>query len=111
MDKRAFSFGRVNEMRPCLFGIAIFLIMIFHSPLAINTYHVRFFKVFCNIGVEMFLVLSAIGLYRSRKNDRRLWPFYRKRIERTVLPLHAFGFAQGADAVGDRVYVHAKHSG
>ncbi len=87
MDKRAFSFGRVNEMRPCLFGIAIFLIMIFHSPLVIDTYNVRFFKVFCNIGVEMFLILSAIGLYRSRKNDRRLWPFYRKRIERTVLPL------------------------
>lgn len=87
MDKRAFSFGRVNEMRPCLFGIAIFLIMIFHSPVVLATYNVRFFKVFCNIGVEMFLVLSAIGLYRSRKNDRRLWPFYRKRIERTVLPL------------------------
>lgn len=73
-------------MRTCLFGFAIFCIMLFHSPLQTASYPARFCRVFMNIGVEIFLVLSAIGLYVSLEKDPRPGAFYRKRALRTVLP-------------------------
>ncbi len=87
MSGGRFRFGKISEMRDCLFGLAIFCIMVFHSPLVLERYSIRFFKVFLNIGVEIFLILSAVGLYRSLEGDGRLGRFYYKRALRTVLPL------------------------
>ena len=39
-----------------------------------------------NIGVDMFLFLSGIGLYCSMSRDSRPLPFYRRRISRVLLP-------------------------
>lgn len=86
MSENRFQFGRISQMRTCLFGLAIFCIMVFHSPLETAAYETRFFRVFLNIGVEIFLVLSAIGLYASLENDPRLGAFYWKRVLRAVLP-------------------------
>ncbi len=87
MSDNRFQFGRISQMRTCLFGLAIFGIMVFHSPLETAVYETRFFRVFLNIGVEIFLVLSAVGLYASLENEPRLGAFYWKRALRTLLPM------------------------
>ncbi len=87
MRQSGFCLGQVSRMRGCLFGIAMFAIMVFHSPIPTPQYTIRFIKVFGNIGVEIFLVLSAVGLHRSMCADLHVGRFYYKRALRTVLPL------------------------
>lgn len=39
-----------------------------------------------NVGVEIFLLLSGVGLFFSMSKDDSVIPFYRKRIARVVVP-------------------------
>lgn len=72
-----FDFSDFSKYRTQLMGISILLIMMFH---------VGFFK--CGyIGVEFFLLISAIGLFFSLSKDQRLIPFYKKRLIR-ILPAY-----------------------
>lgn len=73
----SFDFSDFSKYRTQLMGISILLIMLFH---------VGFLK--CGyIGVEFFLLISAIGLFFSLSNDQRLIPFYKKRLIR-ILPAY-----------------------
>lgn len=62
-------------------GISILVIMLFH---AFSRY---FLFSWGYVGVEFFLVISAIGMYFSLSKDQRLIPFYTKRLLR-ILPAY-----------------------
>ena len=73
----SFDFSDFSKYRTQLMGISILLIMLFHA---------HFLK--CGyIGVEFFLLISAIGLFFSLSKDQRLIPFYKKRLIR-ILPVY-----------------------
>lgn len=69
-------------------GIAILLIMFCHSTLYIELSVVSnvyvLVKQFCKIGVDLFLLLSGLGLYFSFYNDENALRFYRKRMKKII---------------------------
>lgn len=60
-------------------GVAIIFIMATHS--------LGRFALFGNIGVEWFLIVSAIGQYFSLSKDYNIWHYYKKRAKR-ILPAY-----------------------
>lgn len=67
-----------SDYRTILMGVAIAVIMAFHS--------LGRFTLFGNIGVEWFLVLSAIGQYYSLKKNDNCLQYYKRRALRILLP-------------------------
>lgn len=71
-------------------GMAIILVMMLHFQ-SIGIYSEKFrileaiFK-HGNVGVEMFLFLSGIGLYFSYSKNNNLRQFYKKRFMRIMIP-------------------------
>ena len=99
-SERGFSLYAISEARNVLFGIATLWIGLFHSDQlmsALKLYTnneflletVRLLKGVGNIGVDMFLLLSGIGLYFSYTKDRQVKNFWKKRLMR-VLPTAFF---------------------
>ncbi len=74
---KSFDFFDFSLYRRQLMGVSILLIMLFH---------VRFID-FGFVGVEFFLLISAIGLYFSLKKNSKLSTFYKKRLFR-ILPTY-----------------------
>ena len=68
-----------SEYRSVLMGVAIIFIMASHS--------LGRFALFGNIGVEWFLISSAIGQFYSLKKNDEIWSFYKRKIIR-VLPAY-----------------------
>lgn len=65
-------------------GVAILFIMLFHSGIVLKDG--TMFRIFRNgdIGVEMFAVLSAIGVFSSLKKNPSVIQFYKRRFLRIV---------------------------
>lgn len=94
LQKRTFNLFSVSEARNVIFGIATLWIGLFHSAgLSLAPYFGKGFLNSCfvfvrskgNVGVDMFLLLSGIGLYFSFSNDSNIKNFWKKRLMR-VLP-------------------------
>ena len=92
--KKTFNLFAISEARNVIFGIATLWIGLFHSDnLTMAQYTdnqfiidaFRFFKGTGNVGVDMFLFLSGIGLYFSFTKDSHVLSFWKKRLMR-VLP-------------------------
>lgn len=73
------DFSTISKYRSELMGVAILMIMFFHTRYPLYR--------FCNIGVEFFLILSAIGLDNSLTNNSDPKRFYKKRLVR-LLPAY-----------------------
>lgn len=93
-SKKTFNLFAISEARNVIFGIATLWIGLFHSDnLTMAQYTdnqflidaFRFIKGTGNTGVDMFLLLSGIGLFFSFSKDNRLGSFWKKRFMR-VLP-------------------------
>jgi len=94
-DHLYFDWSLLSRRRTELMGFAIVWIMLFHS------YHgkVRFFDgmpgldwlgkflTYGNMGVEIFVVLSGIGLYYSFSKNPHLKDFYLRRFTRVLIPV------------------------
>ena len=91
-----YEFSSINKYRRFLFGIATIWIAWFHSYMldfskveALSFLNFGFLfeilKRLGNIGVDIFLLLSGIGLYFSFSKNPNLIQFYKKRIIR-ILP-------------------------
>lgn len=74
----------LNTQRSALMGIAMLWIVFFHMTLDTGGHPIiSFVKGLGNIGVDMFLFLSGIGLYFSWKNcGGKVRRFYIKRLKR-----------------------------
>ena len=61
-------------------GISMLLIMIFHCGMMLQSRYTPF----CSVGVEFFLVISAIGLFFSLSKNNNKRAFYKKRVLRII---------------------------
>lgn len=93
-SRKTFNLFTISEARGVLFGIATLWIGLFHSDYLTlaqytdNQFLIDLFGTFRglgNIGVDMFLFLSGVGLYFSYTKDSRFGRFLKKRFMR-VLP-------------------------
>ena len=94
--KKTFNLFAISEARNVIFGIATLWIGLFHSDYLNDTisYYIKsdfiaeplkFIRGTGNVGVDMFLFLSGIGLYFSFTKDSHVLSFWKKRLMR-VLP-------------------------
>ena len=82
--------GLLNKFRKEIMGFAIIWVMILHCfsdylcELKIPV--LSFVAKQGNLGVEIFLFLSGIGLFFSMSKDEKIMPFYLRRIKRVIIP-------------------------
>jgi fucose 4-O-acetylase-like acetyltransferase len=85
-----FDIALVNKFRRELMGFAIIWVMIFHCLSdhikALGIPVLSFLSKQGDLGVELFLFLSGIGLLYSMSKNEAVLPFYRRRINRVIIP-------------------------
>lgn len=127
--KKTFNLFSISEARNVIFGLATLWIGLFHSDyLSLGTFFddaskvgafgqfwidaFKFFRGSGNVGVDMFLFLSGIGLYFSFHKDSNVLHFWKKRLMR-VLPtaffiavfFFSFRYVNGRYESGWRTYL------
>lgn len=87
------SLESLSKYRSVLMGLEILLIIVFHFAEDCGTYEVRYegwvqwFDIYIHSsGVDMFLLLSGMGLYFSMKKGPKRKAFYKKRFQKLLLP-------------------------
>ena len=87
------SFNLFSKYRDVLMGMAILSILVFHYTedcyIAGINYGgvVKLYKTYIgSSGVDIFLLLSGLGLYYSYSKDNNLKNFYLRRIKRVLIP-------------------------
>lgn len=90
-DKKIFSYDTLSKYRNVLMGLQIILIIVFHFTE--DAYYQRdsriiylFYNYVRSSGVDMFLLMSGIGLYFSWKRKPDVKKFYIKRFSRIFIP-------------------------
>ena len=87
---RRLTFRNVSTHRAVLYGFAALWIAVLHMEYVIpSKYLLRLpylFQKFGACGVEMFVLLTGPGLYRSMQKDPNALNFYKKRLMRVFLP-------------------------
>ncbi len=80
----------ISKYRTQIMGFAAVMILLFHFfPCLYRDMQIPVVTELLkcgNTGVDIFLLLSGMGLYCSLSKDSSALPFYRKRIRRVVLP-------------------------
>lgn len=104
------NLNKLSKHRNLLFGLAIVSIIIFHFSAdvkdaifedhlislfdhdlnviqnIINFLIIGFYVLIRSVGVEIFLILSGMGLYWSYGKDRNITQFYKRRCSRIIAP-------------------------
>ena len=102
---KKFNMFYISQSRKFLMGISALWIMLYHSEIAFSRvdnggffhflyildYHVYLIKSLGQTGVDIFLFLSAIGLFFSLNKEEDLLSFYKKRIIRILPTFLVFG--------------------
>lgn len=88
MKNKKYSYDMIYESRNMLFGIAAMLVLMVHATQYVwpdSMAAVK--KIFAEggMGVDIFLLLSGVGLYRSYTNAAGIKGFYKRRMQR-ILP-------------------------
>ena len=93
MNKK-WNLYNISETRSILMGFATIIVAFFHCysyhfekiiPNSLIANLLNFLRLRGNVGVDIFLFISAIGLYFSFTKDSNIKYFYKKRISR-ILP-------------------------
>lgn len=79
-----FDLHQISQYRQQLMGFSIIVIVLFHSPVLFNNDIGWFIHNIGNIGVELFFLLSGMGLFYSLHKSADIKQFYRKRIIRII---------------------------
>lgn len=86
---KSFDYQRISRYRNELMGIAAIFILICHAPgnsVMMPSFLAKLFS-YGNVGVDMFLLLSGVGLFYSmEKSNKSLWYWYGKRFIRIFIP-------------------------
>ncbi len=83
--EKKLSLNLISQEREFLFGLAILWIAFFHSSLSVTAPVIHILKNLGNMGVDIFLFLSGLGLYYSLSKDSSPRNFYRKRASRILI--------------------------
>lgn len=82
------EFNLLSKYRTQLMGLAMLLILIFHTGIDVNSVNIiRSIKDIGDVGVDIFLLLSGMGLYFSYSKNNNKKYFYKKRALR-ILPTY-----------------------
>ena len=91
MKKKTFKL--LSDYRTFLMGIAIISIIIFHFTEDCHSYNYMFklpirgyYNYISSVGVDIFLMLSGLGLYYSMNKNDKVIQFYKKRYVRILIP-------------------------
>lgn len=83
------SLSDISKYRQELMGLAAVMILICHAPgnnVMMPSFLAKLFS-YGNVGVDMFLLLSGVGLFYSmEKSNKSLWYWYGKRFIRIFIP-------------------------
>ena len=97
----------LSKYRTQLMGLAMLLILIFHTGIDITNINIiRSLKDIGDVGVDIFLLLSGIGLYFSYTKDSDKIHFYKKRILRilpTFIPIAIVWYSTFALIFGGKI--------
>ena len=89
--KRTIALQEISRHRAWLYGFAAAWIFFFHMMFVLPEHPalepLRWLKAHGNSGVDMFVLLSAMGLYRSLQKDGSVLHFYQRRLLRVYLPM------------------------
>ena len=77
----------ISKYRTHIMGFAILWIMWFHSPYTWKNQVFHFIHDIGFFGVDVFLLVSGLGLYFSMRQSKSIGEFYKKRIIR-ILPAY-----------------------
>ena len=77
----------ISKYRTHIMGFAMMWIMWFHSPFFGKTEGFHFIHNIGFFGVDMFLLVSGLGLYYSMRKSKSVGEFYKKRLVR-ILPAY-----------------------
>ena len=77
----------LSKYRGQIMGAAMIWIMFFHSPSFASGEGIKFLHTIGFYGVDMFLLVSGLGLYFSMRKSKGIGDFYRKRAVR-ILPAY-----------------------
>ena len=84
---KQFDLNLISKYRTELMGVATIMILVCHAPHYMSLSSLAFQALsFCSVGVDIFLLLSGLGLcysYEKKKGSVALW--YRKRYLRILL--------------------------
>ncbi|MCD8356571.1 MAG: acyltransferase [Clostridia bacterium] len=86
------TIDKISKYRSEIMGMAILLIIVCHSTLAFSGGILKaydYMRSFCKIGVDIFFMMSGLGLYNSFNRDNNILRFYKKRLTR-LLPAYIF---------------------
>lgn len=104
------SYELLSKYRGVLMGVQILLIMAFHytEDLSNAADHFNgpaqvFYDYIGSSGVDMFLMISGLGLYYSWKRNPDAGAFYRKRLTRVLVPYVAVALYRFAPSFYDNV--------
>lgn len=93
MKKEKLSYEILSKYRGLLMGLSTLLIIIFHLGEQRSNYsydYNRFFELYCRYisssAVDIFLIVSGIGLYFAFKKNNNLKDFYIKRYVKILVP-------------------------
>lgn len=107
---REYSWKNVSTYRAQLMGVAIVAVMLVHANSEWNwpakCYLLSKLCAEGGVGVDIFLFLSGIGLFRSLKENTNTVRFYKRRVYRILpvyFPIAIIGFALLAYNRGERL--------
>lgn len=93
MKKHYFAYEMFSKYRGAIMGIQILLIVFFHFTEDCKGYNVRysgivywFYNYVKSSGVDIFLLVSGLGLYYSWKKRAELKSFSQRRFVKILIP-------------------------
>jgi len=82
-----FDLAQLSKYRTQLMGIAMIWVVFFHSEITSGFIAINYIKFFGYGGVDIFLMLSGIGVFFSIKGNESTKQFYKRRFLR-ILPYY-----------------------
>lgn len=87
--KSKVSLNKLSKHRAVFMGLAIIFVMLCHNtlkvPESLKTTH-SVLSAMCQCGVDMFMILSGLGLYYSFYKNSAVGQFWKKRITKILIP-------------------------